>query len=323
MPSTRVRNYVKKNPERVEEWRRAVLRLHIIRVLTEAYGEADMEVDFSADDITRNRGQINIFNDVMREHYVLGRDYRKGTYGHTFSVNTKVFGDMTKDIGVKPELKSEGHDRTNECDIYTVLKDLSLESLAYIYWNQDEFVFMPKDVRRAYSSYSTCGGLGVYFKALKEEADHLAFRNALDEHYANKMGTVCEAVFGLDCPDLTEIRPTYGKGAGASEENVTHSYASAHKELLPPRKEAIDEHKLDQLIGYARERAAKFQNTLEQLEAMRASYLEAGGDETFSELYYQKMIDYFYLNLPLFLNSEDKRLKDMAARAARKEERYH
>lgn len=325
MPEARIRNYVKKNPERVEDWKNEVLRRHIIEVLTKTYGGDEVKEEiFSSYDIVKNRGQMKIFKDVMREHYNLCtiRSHSTSTYYRTDRVVIipETFEEMIDGLGVKPEFNTEGVDKIYECDIYTDVRGMKLTSLVYVYLNQEEFTFLPKTTRGRYSSYHTDLTLGVFYKALAEEADHLSFRNAIDDNFSKNMAAVNEALFDKYLPDLNPIKPSYG---GKDFEQVSHSFSSAHEELLPKHKRRITLEYLDKLVDLAEFRAKKLRDTADQLQEMRDSYVEAGGDETFDEFYYEKMIEYFYSHLPFYINSENKSLKEMATRAAQKEERFH
>jgi hypothetical protein len=320
--TARLRNYVKKNPDRVNDWARETLRRIIIHRLSEAHGNDDTpDSNFTVHDVVKHGGQEKIWLDLLIDsglaHQVTVSD--RGYSRKVVRENLAVFHGMIDELEEKkPVFEPDGADKVNECDIYYALKDLALENLIYIYSNQDEYAFMNKDIRgnRSSSSIYSYGisGLGVIDNDMASEADNASFRNALNDYYSEHMGEVCKMIFKKEAPQLEPIKPKWG-----SDKTIYDStFTSTHRSCLPHKKDDISEQYLQFLIEQTEERVEIFQKTLEQLKEMQASLVEAGGDDVFEDLYYQEMIAEFYHNLPFHINSEDKALKRLAERAAKK-----
>jgi hypothetical protein len=317
MSTSRLRTYAKKNAERVESWRTTVLHKQLVKLLTEAHGDEETpDASFSPSDITDTRGQVKIFGDLMNE-YDLACVYTNSQHGYkTYSVNVyeDEFLEQLDAIGEEePEFNSTGVDKTNECDIYILLKAVTLPHLIYIYRHQDEFCFMNKMSKDTLYSSVRKEGLGVFHKDLKEEADNLSFRNAMDDFYNSRSGDVAKMVFGNDAPMLNPISTDYSDGS-----IYGYSFVGVHGDCLPKGKAKITEENMELLIKQTTERLEIFQDTLDQLKELQASLLEAGGDAAFDDLYYKKMIEEYYLSLPLFINSKNKEQKELALRASKK-----
>jgi len=323
MTTSRIRNYVKKNPETIERWKDDVLKKHIIRELTDKYGTDDLKDSegFNIQSITRHAGQNKICADILYDHYDLAFEVSKesttGSFRHTgksLHLSEKTFEEMTKDIGVKPVFDTVDTDKIYEDDIYTLIKNLSLQNLAYIYYHQDEFCYIDKKSSyRSWNGSRDKEGLGVFWKEQKEEADNMAFRNALDKYYEDKLNVVGKIVCDKDLPDLVEVETEYDDDSFNSS-----AFSGYHQRLLPHTIDELDKETLDVRIAEAEYGIKKFQRTLDQLKELRSSILEAGGAQKFREMYYEKMLANFYQNLPLFINVEDENLKSLAKRAMKR-----
>jgi hypothetical protein len=243
------------------------------------------------------------------------RDPQIGYSQKTLRVSERTFNEMIEGlegIASQPDFGVIDIKKTHEEDIYTYLSELSLGHLVYVYKHQDEFVFMNKRSREKYG-----GGikeLGVFWKEQKEEADNLAFRNALTSYFGDKLSSVSEIMFGKGLPDLVKKSPDYSTPDRAQ----SYNFCSAHENVLPEDIEEVNISRLELLERNAAFAAETFKRTAEQLKSLRESILESGGDEKFRELFLSKMIPYFMNSLPLFINVEDKELKDMAQRAMKK-----
>lgn len=326
MTTSRIRNYVKKNPETVENWKYKVLRYHLIRLITEAHGnEETPSADFNIYSITGNRGQDNICRDVLYDHFDLCSEYTKevtkwGTKVLSLRVYDEAFYPMIEEIGeVKPEFPTMDVDKKEESDIYVFVKNISLPALIYIFNHQDEFVFINKinPSRYSYRSNRGIGGLGVFWKDQAEEADNLAFRNAIDDYYGKRLDVIGPIVCEKEFPDLVE------KDWEAGKDRTVHTsdFKNFHLSLLPKSVDDFNVDNIQYMIERAEHGIAETQKTLQQLHELKASILEAGGDAAFRDLYYAKMIPAFYRSTPLFINTEDTKLKKLAKRAMKN--KYH
>jgi len=321
MSNARVNRYVKNNPDRCAVWKDEVLRRHIIRELVRAHGNDDTpDANFHSYTIVGHQGQVKIFNDVMADHYDLSyeslyRDPKYGKYGptqKTIKVRESTFKEMIEGIEVKPNFGVIDIKKTREDDIYTLITKLSLVNLVYIYKHDDEFVFMNKESRSEYGGYPV--GLGVFWKEQKEEADNLAFRNALTSYFGDKLNSVSKILFDKELPDLVSKSADYESSFPAQ----SYDFCSAYNKVLPHNMEEVNTVYLRILERNAAFAAETFKRTAEQLRSLRESILEAGGDEKFQEYFFSKMIPYFMGSLPLFINTEDSKLKEIVHRAMKK-----
>ena len=317
MTTARIRNYVRKNPERVEAWKNKVLKKHLIRELSRIHSKEDLSnVQFNTQRLTGHGGQNKICNDILEDHYELAYESASdnaGRYARTIMyVYQDKFLEMIEGIDEVPDFMTTDLAKKYEDDIYTSLNKISLPCLAYIYHNQDKFCFIDKTVR-GYSSRRYSDGLGVFYKHLKDEADNLAFRNALADYYGDKLNAVGEIVFDKHLPMLVEQETS-------NDENAYNGgyYSYAHNNVLPREFGDVNISQVDILAKNAAKVAEKFAQTADQLRVLHDSMVEAGGDEAFIDLYYEKMIANFYRNLPLFINVKDADLKEMALRASKR-----
>ena len=317
MTTARIRNYVKKNPEKIERWKNKVLKRYIIRELIKEHGDENTpSEDFNLVALTNHGGQNKICRDILYDHY--GLAYGKKTMSkrgfprETVIVYEDKFEEMTKGKGIAPDFETIDASKKHEDDIYTLLNDLSLPHLIYIYYNRDEFCFMEKTSQGSYSrNYK---GLGVFYKDSRDEADNLAFRNAISAYYENKMpllGTlVCEKDFSL-------IKEPGWSESGLSP-HASYDFSSYINDIIPKKLAHVNSKK----VGFsleAVEHGLQYLNILQhQLKDMKASIEEAGGNDGFQEKFYEKAIANFYKNIPLLINSSDEGLKEMALRAAKK-----
>jgi hypothetical protein len=317
MSTARIRKYVKDNSDRVEEWRLGVLRKHLITLITDAQGDEETpHTEFDANDFTSSRNQHKIFFDIMGEYELCykGSTNRNHYRQDVIKVYQTEFFEMIEDIEeVKPVFDSSGVEKTKEENIYQLLNKTSLAHLVYIFNHQDDFCFMNKT--RDHNTYGSGSieGLGVFYKTLKDEADNLSFRNALDDFYNKRLGEVSKMVFGNEAPQLNPIKPDYSDGC-----ILDYSFTNVHGDCLPKNKNSITEENMERLISETTQRIEIFQQTLDQLKELQGSLLEAGGDAAYEDLYYQKMIEEYYLSLPLFINSQNKDQKALAMRASKK-----
>lgn len=326
MPTARIRNYVKKNPNTIEGWRDKVLKKHIVRVLTEVHGAAYEEVsseDFSISNITGHGGQDKICRDILYDHYELASECEtqaSGTYG-TYKTRTVVvyeteFYEMTKGRGVKPVFPTVDVDKVNEDDVYTLIKKMSLDNLIYIYENQDEFCFLPKTYARYYGNGSNrCEGLGVFFKSQKDDADNMSFRNALDKYYGDKLNVIGPLVCDKKLPDLIKKEGEYGESYAPD----STEFGDYHGTLFPEDISHLKTEHINKLLSNVQYGMDTLLKTQQQLLELQGSIKEAGGDDAFRDKYYEKMMENFYRNIPLFINVKDADLKALAKRASKKQ----
>jgi len=326
--SARVRKYVKDNFEVVEGWKVKVLRHHLVRRILEDQKISDQGYYVSPYSLTGNRGQDNICCDVMEEHYDLTRTTtHKNKWGELSKevyVVESTFEEMVKDLGEAPVFDIRGtysdvgyrweqrkKRKTRECEIYAPLRELPLLPLAYIYHNQDLFRFMMITDEDGNEQ-----GYGVLYKEEAAQADSLSFRNAIDAHFKGKIALVAKVVFGKDLPRL--INPEKLDG---SEVEASWNCNRLISELTPQDGTQLTLAELEEKIIGAESAAKKTRELADQLTSLRDSIVEAGGDKEFLELYYKKMIDSFYTQLPLYINDNGQEVRDLVKRASKKDYR--
>jgi len=317
MATARIRNYAKKNEERVNGWRDKYLRLHILRELDVLYSGRDEKGirPTEVGDIVDTRGQVQIGRDILYEHFDLAQGYIQHNQWGQKSCNLRVihptFLEMIKGKAVKPSLNLTDKELTTEDDIYVPLQQLKLEFLVYVFENQDEHTFrFCTNKRSGGTRYELC----VLDKVLEDEADNLSFRNSIDKYYIRKAGQVSWGMFGKSAPDLDNFTTEYG----VSGTYMSYNFVGVHNALLPDGIKDLNSKKMTELVDLAQQQVDVLTRTLEQLKVLRDSILEAEAGDGVEDLYYQQMIAHFTQAVPLLVNSEDEEIKEMARRLAKK-----
>jgi len=309
MAEARVRSYVKKNPEKCEEWKDEVLKSEILRILNNKFMEDEPESKIKISELESHTGKARIVLDVLEEHYGLAYGHIDG-YNSYLKVQPLAFEEAIKVLDDKPEFDINDPTKISVDSIYTSLtnRGISLGGLAYIYHHQDEFTFKKCP---PCSQYSAGFRLGVIYKDIEEEADRISFRNAIDSMYKEKIPEVGTVVFNKDWSHMTPSK---------WDVNIKHHYHWTHylEELVPSSVPELNTVDITECIHNVKGGIQNLQDILVNLTSILDTIEESGGDAAFRERFYDKAIDDFLDKSPLHINSEDGFIRELVMRVSKK-----
>lgn len=316
-PTSRIRNYVKNNESKVKKWLGDTIRLYLHRkiydtIIKDTVDYSDKK-SFKPEDIAifrvvYNRRSHGIYRDLMRSYYKIADD---GGFSGIIRVRGSVVTDLVKDKGSRPDFEElyrcQRVKRTR--DTYTSLCYLSLPEVIYIYNNIDEFDFIIDEIRH---SRDLENRLKVIPRDEIDHADTVSFKNSIDSYYIDKIDVIGKVILDKDLTYLHKMKRYTEK---STVNNWGDYFLGVY--CFDTVKEMRTEHISEKLkditffIDILNKKKQAYQDILDFIK-------ESGGDEKFKEIYYKKMIDHFYKDIPINMASDDAMLSEMCNRACKK-----
>lgn len=313
MSTSRVRNYVAKNGERVEGWmRKAVVRLLSYKIVADQIeaGNLQEEERFEHLDVkhlVKNVRQSGICMDVLSQHYQVAFDGCRGIAIPNIEGIEKLFEGKER----YPELAIALDSCITEESLYTNLSEMEPEEVYYVYKHQDQFSYKIRQYWWGYH-YSKRRGLLVVPYDKVGDIKTIAFRNGVLSMYNRNIQLIGRELLGISTDYVSKMSDDDGSVYNDHKVNVWL------RSIIPTSVGELTEETIESVIEDSEKVYSHVGNMIEELKAILSLVRESGGDERFKEKVTAKAIDVFYGKLPLYVNSTDDFVKRLAKKALEK-----
>ena len=312
--SSRVRAYVRKNPSKVNEWLTTALK-HFLKnkIAEDAGGLDDCLEDLDMHHFVRHKGSWNICSDVLREHFYLGSQHRV-KYSTCFKIREDKASELLEQVTpVEPEFKLITSDKTRVNDLYRLVDSFNISEQLYIHNNLDNY-----DVRkvRIKQRYSYSEGLGILPKQDISDAERTVFQNAVEKHYQEHLEWLApllhkEALKGLVRPEdwAADIR--------SNEKELSYHEFQVIHELIPNSFDLMLEEDLERCIRRAERFLDMVKASIAGVKTLLEEIKARGSSDAFRDDLRKILVEDFYKQIPLLVNTKDDDLKETVKLAMR------